>query len=444
MTPRTSRTSTTQPHQWPLTDLGNAERFVAQHGASLRYNKALGWIVWDGCRWRTDAEHEVWQRAAQTVRSLATSTDPDEQKWGTRSEAWNRQRAMIELAQHLPGVPVRVEELDARPWLLNVTNGALDLETGQLRPHDPDDMLTKLAPVAYDPGAVAPRWEAFLERILPAVEVRDFLQRAVGYSFTGFSAEQVLLLLYGVGANGKSTFLEVTRSIAGDYGQQTPATTLLARRSDAVPNDVARLRGARFVSAVETEANRQLAEALVKRLTGNDRIAARFLFKEFFEFDTEFSLWLATNHKPLVVGTDHAIWRRIMLVPFTEVIPDAEQDKHLRDDLLDEAPGILAWAVRGCDAWRTGQLGPPDAVLTATRQYRAEQDLLGDFLDDRCVVEPQASETAQRLYDVYRSWCEGAGEKPVTKKAFAAALRERGFESWRTNTERGYRGVRLR
>jgi putative DNA primase/helicase len=197
------------------------------------------------------------------------------------------------------------------------------------------------------------------------------------------------------------------------------------------------------VSAVETEANRQLAEALVKRLTGNDKIAARFLFKEFFEFDTEFSLWLATNHRPRVTGTDHAIWRRILLVPFTTVIPDAEQDKHLTDELREELPGILAWAVRGCDAWRETRLDPPDDVLAATSDYRAEQDLLGDFLDDRCTVSARAADTSKHLYDAYRPWCEEAGEKPMTKRAFGMALRERGFEPYRTTTERGYRGVRV-
>jgi putative DNA primase/helicase len=421
------------------TDLGNAERFVDQHGTHVRHNRALGWLAWDGCRWRTDAASEVWQRAALTVRTIGDA------KWAARSEAWNRQRAMLELVQHQPSILVQVEQLDARPWLFNVANGVLDLEAGTLRAHDPADLLTKRSPVVYDPEAKSPKWDAFLEEVVPSSDVREFLQRAVGYSLTGLSIEQVLFLLYGVGANGKTTFLEVVRAIAGDYGQQTPAATLLSRRSDGIPNDVARLRGARFVSAVETEANRTLAESLVKRLTGGDKIAARFLFKEFFEFDTEFSLWLATNHRPRVRGTDHAIWRRILLVPFTTVIPDDEQDKHLTDTLIaTELPGILAWAVRGCVAWRTQALDPPKEVIGATTEYRAEQDILGDFIAEMCDEVADHVESAKNLYDAYRRWCDGNGERPETQKQFGMALAERGFERPRTSSARQYKGLKIR
>jgi putative DNA primase/helicase len=374
-----------------------------------------------------------------TVRAI------DDARWAGKSEAWNRQRAMLELVQHQRSIVVRVDELDARPWLFNVANGVLDLEHETLRAHDPVDMLTKRSPVVYDPQAKAPRWEEFLERVVPSSEVREFLQRAAGYSLTGLAVEQVLFLLYGVGANGKTTFLEVIRAVAGDYGQQTPAATLLSRRGDGVPNDVARLRGARFVSAVETEANRTLAEALVKRLTGGDKIAARFLFKEFFEFDTEFSLWLATNHRPRVRGTDHAIWRRILLVPFTTVIPDDQQDKQLTATLIaKELPGILAWAVRGCTVWREHGLDPPREVTGATTEYRAEQDILGDFIADMCDVVADDVESAKNLYDAYRRWCDGNGERPETQKQFGIALAERGFEPTRTRTERQYKGLKLR
>jgi putative DNA primase/helicase len=326
-------------------------------------------------------------------------------------------------------VPVRPAELDAGPWRLNVQNGTLDLRSGALHPHDRADLITRLAAVDYDPDAPAPAWHAFLERILGGdPELIAFVQRALGYALTGDTREQVLFILHGSGANGKSTLLEAVGGVMGDYALVTMVDTLMVRYGSTVPNDVARLRGARLVVAVEPEEGQRLAEGRVKQLTGGDRIAARFLRQEFFEFRPEFKLFLATNHKPDVRGTDDAIWRRVRMVPFAVRIPEAEQDKTLRDKLAAEAAGILAWLVRGCLDWQRDGLGLAPAVRAATAGYRAEMDRLAGFLEECCILRPDAQVTVKALYEAHVAWCTANGEPPLAKRTLCLRLRERGLE----------------
>ena len=301
-------------------------------------------------------------------------------------------------------------------------------------------------PIDFDPDAECPIFLAFLERVMAGnCALIAFLQRAVGYSLTGLTGEQVLFLLYGLGANGKSTLLEILRALLGDYAQQTEFSTFLVRKQDGVRNDLARLRGARFVSAVEMEGERRLSEALVKQLTGGDTISARFLFSEFFEFLPAFKLWLAANHKPEIRGTDHAMWRRVRLIPFTVTIPDDAQDKSLPAKLRAELPGILAWAVRGCLQWQANGLDAPDEVTRATEDYRAEMDVLGDFLAERCIDESGTHVLAADLYGAYRLWSEQNGAEAISGVAFARRLTERGFTRVRVGKKqaRGYGGLRL-
>jgi P4 family phage/plasmid primase-like protien len=425
-----------------LTDLGNAERLVRAHGLDLRYCHRWGtWLVYDGQRWRTDETDEVARRAKTTVRAIAfeAAVAADERSrrdlmsHARRSEAESRLRALVALAESEPGIPITPDEIDRDPWLLNVANGTIDLRTGELRPHRREDWLTKLTPIDYDPAAGCPTWLAFLDRVMAGrAELVDYWQRVLGYALTGDVGEQVLFFLHGAGSNGKTTLLNVVLALVGDYGKQAPPDLLLAKRGDGNhPTEIADLLGARVVTTVEVEDGRRLAESLVKQLTGGDRLKARFMRQDFFEFDARFKLFLAANHRPVIRGTDHAIWRRVRLIPFDVTIPPAERDRTLPEKLRAELPGILAWAVQGCLAWQREGLGLPDAVASATQSYRAEMDTLADFLAERCVLTETATATSKALFAAYRAWCEETGEKAMTQKAFTTRLSEHGLRPGR-------------
>lgn len=370
------------------------------------------------------------------VRGSATADEKQREKiikWALQSEAEARLKAMVALAESEQNIPVRLNELDTNPWLLNVLNGTLDLRTGELRPHDPADMLSKSANAAYYPTAKCPRFLAFLDRIFEQkAELATFVQRAVGYSLTADMTEQVLFLLYGVGANGKTTFLEIIRLLLGDYAENTPFASFLARENETVRNDLARLVGARFVSSAEVRQAQRLDEVVIKQVTGGDTITARFLYREYFEFLPCFKLWLAVNHKPVIRGTEEAIWRRIRLIPFEIIIPEAERDRKLLLKLQAELPGILAWAVQGCLDWQNYGLNPPEAVTEATACYRSEMDLLGAFLESAIVHVPGGKIDAKRLYESYCQWCEREGEKPLNTVWFSRNMRDRGFKVQRS------------
>ncbi|KKL83177.1 hypothetical protein LCGC14_1977380 [marine sediment metagenome] len=361
-----------------------------------------------------------------------------------RTESEARIAAMIALAASEPGIPVRPAELDADPWLLNVQNGTLDLRTGTLRVHEGADLITKLAPVNYDPAAECPLWLAFLDRIMEGkASLIEFLQRSAGYSLTGDISEQVLFFFYGRGRNGKSTFLTTILTLLGDYGRQAAPGLLTMKRHDAHPTERADLMGARFVASIEVEQGRRLAEALVKELTGGDRQKARFMRGDFFEWEPTHKLYLAVNHRPVVTGTDLAIWRRIRLVPFSVRIPEEEQDRNLSAKLKGEASGILNWALEGCLAWQGDGLGAPLEVVEATASYRAEQDVLGAFIDDECTLAEDAKATAKSLYAAYREWSKAHGEEPATQTAFGLQLGERGLRASRGRSARWWRGIGL-
>lgn len=433
--PSNGHGTTQHPARFNMTELGNAERFVARHGDDIRYCYPWGrWLVWNGARWERDESGKVHKRAKDTVRSIyaeAAAEGDDERrkalvKHARASEAKNKIEAMLELAKS--EVPVSPDELDANPLLLKVPNGTVDLRTGELLPHRREDLITKMAGAEYKPDAPAPAWAAFLERVQPGEELREFIQRGTGYSATGDTSEQCMFINHGPsGANGKTTFQEAAASALGDYAMRTPTEMLLAKRGGGVPNDVARLKGARFVAASETEEGRRLAESLVKDLTGQDTISARFMRAEWFDFKPTHKLWLSTNHKPEIRGTDNGIWRRIRLVPWAVTIPPAEQDRKLSAKLRAELSGVLAWIVRGCIAWQREGLRAPDEVRRATAEYRAEMDTLAAFLADRCVVREGVWSLADKLYQRYAMWCDANGERQEAQKAFVARLSERGF-----------------
>jgi putative DNA primase/helicase len=435
-----------------LTDVGNARRFVLDHGRDLRYVPAWGWLMWDGRRWTRDDTLGVMRRARHTVAGLyaeAAYADDDTDrkalaKHAMRSESEARLKAMVSLAASESEIVATPDQFDRDPWLLNVENGTVDLKSGELRPHRREDLITKLAPVRLDPDATCPLWEATLNRVLAGDEaLKGFVQRFFGYSLTGDTSEQIIAVFHGSGANGKTTICATAQDLLGDYAATTPADTLLVKHGDSIPNDLARLAAVRYVIAVESDDGRRLAEGRVKQLTGQDRVAARFLHREWFEFRPTFKVVLVTNHRPTIRGTDHAMWRRVRLVPFEVTIPDDEQDKHLGEKLRAEAPGILKWFVDGCLAWQREDLGRPDAVQQATARYRAEMDVLGQFFVDRCLADATATVTSKALYEAYTSWCRDTGERPLSRKTLGLRLAERGFRAGKMNGERVWLGLEL-
>jgi putative DNA primase/helicase len=407
---------------YELSDLGNAERLLACYADRIRFCPAIGWLLWDGRRWAAllhakEGDHlAVRALAAKTIRRFREQcVDIAEKDRAKRafshalaSEGLSRLNAMVELAKD--GVRIEIEELDQDAHLLNVQNGTLDLRAGILRDFDKADYLTRVIPTDYWPEAVAPTWIAFLDTIMAGnANLIGFLQRGVGYSLTGLIRDHVLFLLYGVGANGKSTFLGTIHDVLGEYAQGMAPETIMAKKHEGMPNDIARMRGARFISALETKRGRQLDESLVKKLTGGDLLTGEFKFKEQFDFFPTHKLWLGTNHKPVIKDTTDSIWRRVRLIPFSVVIPQPDQDTALKEKLLAEAPGILAWAIEGCRQWMAGGLTAPPEVVAATEQYRQEQDSLAEFVKLKLEVGPHAWATVADIYRAYEEWANEDG-----------------------------------
>lgn len=423
-----------QPHH--CTDQGNAERLIEAHGADLLYCfPRKTWYVFDGVRFAPDQSGSIYQRAKETVRNIyseaARCDDPEERKtlsrWAALSESTNRLEGMIALARS--DVPVMPRQLDTDPMLLNTLNGTIELCSGKLRPHARADLITKLAPVEYDPAATAPRWEQFLTEVMPDPEERAYLQRASGFSITGDPSEEKLFFAHGGGQNGKTTYFNAMRRMLGDYARQAVADLLIARQGDRHSTEIADLWGMRFVTTVETEENRRLAEVQVKLLTGGDPITARRMHQNSEEYLPTHHLWLASNHRPVIRGTDLAIWVRIHLVPFVVTIAPERRDKHLADTLKAELPGILAWAVRGCLEWQRIGLQPPQAVTGATEAYRSEQDTVGRYLAERCVLNDKLQTGASKLYADFKRWCDEQGERDITQTMFGRRLTARGIRS---------------
>jgi P4 family phage/plasmid primase-like protien len=433
--------------RFPLTDIGNAERFAAHHGVDLRHcHEWKKWLAWSDARWANDRRGEVDLRAIQTVRAIkaeARQIVKEKVSKAVLAHAQDSERAtalsaMTRIARALPGVPVVPEQLDRDPFLFNCLNGTLDLRTGELREHRREDYLTKLAPVVYDPNAKAPLWEKFLLEIMgDDVELVAFLQRAIGYSMTGCVNEQALFFCYGDGANGKSTFLRAVLEVFGDYGMPGAPDILVAKRQETHPAEVADLFGARLVVCQELEAGRALAESTMKKLTGSDPIKARLMHENFWTFLPTHKFWLAANHKPRVSGTDEAVWRRLKLIPFLVTIPEGRRDGQLLEKLLVERSGILRWAVEGCSQWRAGGLKPPAQVVKATREYREEEDRLAAFLEECCEFDPSFVISSVDLYRSYAQWCDVNAARPLARRAFGE-----GLKSHHCTADRGTGGVR--
>lgn len=431
-----------------LTDYGNAERLVARFGHDLRY--VVRWkkpLAWDGTRWVDDESGLIARYAKQTARSMlceaATVEDSKVREaiisWSRRSESKDRQAAMLALAYSEPGIAIRHEDLDRDPWLLNVANGTLDLRDGSLNPHRRVDLITKLCSVVFDREAECPRWDETLELVFENDPVMiAFFQRLCGCCLTGDVSEHILPIFHGEGQNGKTTLMETMMNVLGpDYAMSATQDFLMVQKYRGHTTEYMSLFGKRLVVASETGEDCRLDEPLVKRLTGSDEIRGRRMREDEWSFKPTHKLFLSTNHEPKIRGTDHAIWRRVLKIPCTFRIPPERAVKGMADRLREEAPGILAWAVRGCVAWHhAGDLGVPSKVSLATKQYREDQDELGPWIAEGCDLGIGFQQQSSDLYANYKGWAERSGIHPMSSTQFGRRLPREGI----TKTLGGPRG----
>lgn len=440
----------------PNTDLGNARRLVKAHGREMRYAPPWKkWLVWDGKRWARDVTEQHHRWAKEVIRGLsdAARSITDEAtrkariKAAQEAESAARIGGMLQLARTERGVAIDPANLDDAPDLLNVQNGTLELPTSGsvrpvLKPHDPADNLTKVAAVAYDEIAEAPLFEAFLQQIQPDAEMRAFLQRLFGHALSGHVREHILPIFHGVGANGKSTLVEVCRKVLGDYAASVDPG-LLIDRGEQHPTGVADLFGLRLALTHESDQGRRLAEGTIKRLTGGDAITARRMREDFWTFQPTHSLIMVTNHAPIVTGTDEGIWRRLRIVPFDVTIPPEDRDGELPEKLFAEGAGILRWMVEGYLAYQREGLAAPVAVDKATNEYRDSSDMLGLFLSERCVIQPNAHVGSSPLFDSWKAWCEKENLQAGSQKSFSTRLQERGFDKTKSHGSMVWAGIGL-
>jgi putative DNA primase/helicase len=438
-----------------LTDYGNAERLAHRYGDIIRYcEERKRWLVWNGKVWEWDLGTKIMALGKMAVREIygEAADEPDEKKrigianHAKKSESDDKIKAMLSLAQSEKGIPVRPDELDAHLWLFNCLNGTLDLKTGQLLPHRKEDLLTIIVPIEYAPEAQCLLWHKFLDRVTSGdTELQGYLQRAVGYSLTGVTIEQCLFLLYGLGNNGKTVFLNTTRKTAGQYGDtfSTEAVMQKERYTGGPKESLANLKGKRFIVASEVEQGRRLNVSLIKDLTGSDPIKADRKYEHEIEFPPTHKLWIRGNYKPIIPDTTLAMWRRMRLIPFTVTIPPEEVDKNLETKLEAELPGILAWAIKGCLDWQRGKFETPKSVASATDSYRQEQDILGEFIEDYCITKPKASVVKKELWKAYQDWCETTGQVAIGQRTFRDRLIERGIDEFKLHGVRYWRGIQL-
>ena len=412
------------------TDADNARRLAARSVGQLLHAPGAGWLAYDGKRWLPDSAKQRQRLALEAAERIQDELAfiPDMSRGAVRSKFVQQSKSkggidrMLAMAESM--VAVDDKNLDGDPWLLNVANGTIDLKTGELLPHDPRDLITKIAPVRFDPDAKCPAWKKVVKRALRGDQATiEFFRRLAGYTLTGDSSEQVFAFVHGRQNTSKSTVINCFRDMLGDYGLHTATETLLIKTYDnAIPNDIARLRGARMVTAIEANFGRQLDEAKIKAMTGGDKLAARFMRGEWFEFQPEFKLFMVANDFLRVRQSSGAFWRRVRVISFDVEVPAEERDQHLSEKLRHEWPGILAWAVRGCRAWQRKGLGAPPAVQGATDKWREAADHVQLFINETCVMDGSSKTPASTVYAVYKSWCVNHGEHPLSTAKFKPAM----------------------
>ncbi|MEU6170187.1 DNA primase family protein [Streptomyces tanashiensis] len=432
-----------------------AERFIEEHSTKLRFVHGLGWHEWDSARWLLDEQRVDMAYAVKTVKNallalsdMSGDERDDLYKDVRKSESASGLEGLLKIASSLPPISTASKALDADPYKFNTPEGTVHLTEGTIEPCSRADLITKVAGAALpdeDDGepAGAQEWEDFLARILPAEEVRAFVQRLFGYAMLGKVTEHVMPIFTGTGANGKGTLRDALMAAFGDYAIEVDPAILMESKHERHGAFKMRLRGARLTFCSETEKGKRFAEATMKRLVGGDPIEANLMHKNPITFDPSHTLIMLTNHLPLVSGDDPAVWRRILVVPFDVVIPEEERDGGLPERLKKAAPAVLEWAYAGWQDYMEKGLAPPEIVRIKTEEYKASSDVLGRFLDERIMANPNAVVLARELFNAWTSWCHASGEQASSEAEFSKSMAARGFATKRTAAGRVYTGLML-
>lgn len=444
--------------QYDMTDTGNAHRLFDKFGTVIRYSyNRKKWFFWDGKMWRIDDSGEVKKLAdiicEDIKREAALEQDEKTQadlfKWATRTSSSKGKEAMIKECQHLDGIPVAPDDFDSYPDYLNCQNGIVNLRNGELIPHDSNFMMSKICHSEYDKDCGKPKlWMKFLDDITSGdKDLQEYIQKCIGYSLTGSNAEQCAYFLYGMGNNGKSTFLDTIADLMGGYAANTQPETIMMKRwgDSGASGEIARLKSERFVTSEEPTEGVRLNEGLLKQLTGGSKVTCRFLYGDEFEYTPEFKIWIATNHKPVIRGTDIGIWRRIKLIPFEVNIPPEKVDKNLKFKFRKEFPQILRWAVEGCMKWRANGIADPECVYEAVKEYKQEMDLLAGFIDQCVVIDYDCRDRimASDLFKVYIRWAKANNEYEMSSKKFFMEMSKKLPEKGRNGAGVFYKFIRL-
>jgi putative DNA primase/helicase len=425
-----------------FTDEAIALEFARRYEDEVRYVAAWGkWLLWGGAQWQFDETRKIFALARAMCRAVAKIAKKTDAK---RILNGRTTMAVLDRVQSDRRIAATVSQWDTDPWLLNTPGGVVDLRTGEIRSARPDDYMTKMTAVAPDKTCATPRWNAFFRKVVPDQEMRRYLMRVTGYSLTGVTIEHALFFLYGEGRNGKSTFVATVAKIFGSYHVAASMDTFTEKKNDSHPTELARLQGARLVTASETEEGKRWNESRIKELTGGEKISARFMRQDFFEFTPQFKLIPSGNNKPGLRSVDLAIRRRIKLLPFEVTISIDEVDPFLVENLEKEWPGILAKMIEGCLQWQQDELDPPKIVTDATEEYLEAEDALGEWIRENFVEDKASWISSSTLYAAWKAWAVENSEFPGSSVRFGKALsKRRGIVPERSATlERGYRGLR--
>ena len=439
---------------YDLNDTGNALRFIEKYGGNIKYNKDNGkWLIWNGKWWQVDGMGKIKVFADLMLNEMkleAQHIDDERVRKETlsnlkRAFSSNGKKDLLQEAQHQAGIPCINADFDKQDFLINTESGVVDLKTGELKQHNKEYLMNKIVSYEVDLQNQPIKWLQFLEQIFQGdKELMHYLQKAIGYTLTGSIREQCLFLCYGEGSNGKSVFLDVISRMMGDYAMNAQVETLLERKfgTSSYTSDLARLKGARFTTTGENNEGSKINEGLVKQLTGGERITARFLYGQEFEFYPNFKIWLATNHKPIIRGSDNGIWRRIISIPFLYKVPDHLRDKDLVYKLEQEIPQILGWAIKGCLMWQKEGLKLPSVIEKSNKDYQNEMDIIATFIDENAqLVEGEVS-SAKEIYEEYEKWAKVSNEYIMSSTRFGRELAKR-FQKQRKAYGWVYVGIRL-